>query len=105
MPIYFDNQPRCSLEGRLFPAIVPQEGAVVRGLLCELETQADMDIFDDFEDEQYIRTEVLGSDAVPTHEVHAYAFLHTQKYGQHIHVYIYIYNGIYKSIHIFKCSC
>lgn len=50
---------RCSLEGRLFPAIIPEEGAVVLGLLCELETQADMEIFDDFEDEQYIRTEVL----------------------------------------------
>uniref|UniRef100_A0A453NA39 Putative gamma-glutamylcyclotransferase n=1 Tax=Aegilops tauschii subsp. strangulata TaxID=200361 RepID=A0A453NA39_AEGTS len=57
-------QPRLSIRGRVYPAILPVDGSKVPGKVWQGITDRELDVLDIFEDEEYVRETVGISLAV-----------------------------------------
>mmetsp|Transcript_269 Transcript_269/g.734 ORF Transcript_269/g.734 Transcript_269/m.734 type:complete len:151 (+) Transcript_269:126-578(+) len=53
---------RKSIRGRVYPAIVPQEGGTVEGMLLALRDEKEVTLLDEFEADEYIKQTVEVDD-------------------------------------------
>ncbi|KAK3155990.1 hypothetical protein QOZ80_2AG0101390 [Eleusine coracana subsp. coracana] len=74
-PATLPDHQRFSIKGRVYPAILPVQGKHVNGKVFKDLTDRELDVFDIFEDEEYVRETVEVSLTDSSEKLLAYAYI------------------------------